>query len=205
MLSGTHLKLGLDLAQNLLSEVIPELQKHFTTLNVFSTLSPIPNFVKWLRTLKILESEDFVQEQMKLLAAEANALSDALSDADADIDVDGKNKFVENVVKYLSDKRNTDTDKFREPIMKLCAYYLVQMKTETGLPFDPVARFHLRNGASLHSLNWMGNPSGYGFQQSLGLMVNYRYDVDKQESRKTRIKKFDVAANVMSMIKSTNN
>jgi hypothetical protein len=41
---------------------------------------------------------------------------------------------------------------------------------------DPVARFHLRNGATFLSLNWLGNPSTPGLQSSAGLMVNYLYD-----------------------------
>jgi malonyl-CoA decarboxylase len=42
-----------------------------------------------------------------------------------------------------------------------------------------VANFHLSNGASLERLNWMANPAAYGMEESLGLMVNYRYDRSK--------------------------
>ena len=45
-----------------------------------------------------------------------------------------------------------------------------------GRALDPVANFHLSNGASLERLNWMANPASYGIEESLGLMVNYRYD-----------------------------
>lgn len=43
---------------------------------------------------------------------------------------------------------------------------------------DPVARFHLRNGAAFHSINWLGNSSTPGLQSSAGLMANYMYDGD---------------------------
>ncbi len=42
---------------------------------------------------------------------------------------------------------------------------------------DPVARFHLRNGATFLQLNWMGNPSTNGLNTSAGMMVNYLYDM----------------------------
>jgi malonyl-CoA decarboxylase len=46
---------------------------------------------------------------------------------------------------------------------------------------DDVARFHLRNGAVFHSINWMGNPNLSGIQTSATMMVNYLYDLDKVE------------------------
>mmetsp|Transcript_3933 Transcript_3933/g.4019 ORF Transcript_3933/g.4019 Transcript_3933/m.4019 type:complete len:96 (+) Transcript_3933:1-288(+) len=47
-----------------------------------------------------------------------------------------------------------------------------------SLPLDPVARYHLRNGASLFRLNWLANPSQSGLSSSAGLMVNYLYERD---------------------------
>ena len=49
-------------------------------------------------------------------------------------------------------------------------------------PADPVARFHLANGARLERLNWMGDTSPAGLTRSLGFTVNYVYrlaDVDR--------------------------
>jgi hypothetical protein len=59
-------------------------------------------------------------------------------------------------------------------LLPLCAYYLVEV-TRDGEPDDSVARFHLRNGARLERINWLGNPSPAGLRQSAGLMVNYLY------------------------------
>jgi malonyl-CoA decarboxylase len=65
-------------------------------------------------------------------------------------------------------------------LLKLCAHYLVEEKSGV-LAKDPVARFHLGNGASLHALNWAADPSEKGMEQSMGIMVNYLYDLDKIE------------------------
>jgi malonyl-CoA decarboxylase len=47
---------------------------------------------------------------------------------------------------------------------------------------DPVARFHLDNGARLERLNPLGNVSRRGLKESHGLMVNYLYDLNRIES-----------------------
>jgi malonyl-CoA decarboxylase len=70
-------------------------------------------------------------------------------------------------------------------LMRLCAYYLLHARQ--GLePLDPVARFHLGNGAVLERLNWLGDASEQGMQRSAGMMVNYVYwlsDVEKNHER----------------------
>jgi malonyl-CoA decarboxylase len=59
-------------------------------------------------------------------------------------------------------------------LIRLCAYYLLKAK-QGEEPLDPVARFHLGNGASLERVNWMGDTSEQGMVRSAGLMVNYVY------------------------------
>ena len=61
-----------------------------------------------------------------------------------------------------------------------CAHYLLNEKRKT-FPLDPVARFHLGNGAKLARLNWNGDSSDRGQKQSYGIMVNYVYDMPKVE------------------------
>jgi len=58
---------------------------------------------------------------------------------------------------------------------RLCAVYLVTAKRGPQ-PADPVARFHLRNGARILAIKWLADPSDKGIRQSAGLMVNYEYD-----------------------------
>lgn len=51
------------------------------------------------------------------------------------------------------------------------------MEKRRGYALNPVAHFHLTNGASLWRLNWGGDVSKNGLERSYGLMVNYRYDL----------------------------
>jgi malonyl-CoA decarboxylase len=64
---------------------------------------------------------------------------------------------------------------------RLAADYFLQQKNSRGEPLDPVARFHLKNGAKLERINILGNPSQNGMERSLGTMVNYVYDLAKVE------------------------
>jgi malonyl-CoA decarboxylase len=61
----------------------------------------------------------------------------------------------------------------------LAAYYLLNAKDTDGRPYDPVARFHLGNGAMLHAVHADADKSENGIDQSNGVMVNYRYDLKK--------------------------
>ncbi len=61
--------------------------------------------------------------------------------------------------------------------MPLAAHYFLKAKSRAGQPVDPVARFHLGNGARLERLNWLGDLSAKGMSQSHGLMVNYLYSL----------------------------
>ena len=67
------------------------------------------------------------------------------------------------------------SDDLEPRVLRLCARYLLHEKRGRQ-PLDPVARFHLRNGARLERLNWMADPSASGLAQSGGVMVNYVYD-----------------------------
>ena len=68
-----------------------------------------------------------------------------------------------------------------EPLTRLAAHYLLEAKREDGLPLDPVARFHLGNGARLERINWRGDLSPRALERSLGFMINYLYDLDRLE------------------------
>ncbi|MCY3769318.1 MAG: malonyl-CoA decarboxylase [Gammaproteobacteria bacterium] len=66
-------------------------------------------------------------------------------------------------------------------LKQLAARYFLVQKNDHGQPLDPVARFHLKNGAKLERLNLLGDRSENGLRQSLGLMVNYVYDLQRVE------------------------
>jgi len=71
-------------------------------------------------------------------------------------------------------------------LQRLCALYLLQTSPNDQRPSDPVARFHLNNGARLERINVGADLSRKGLRQSLGLMVNYLYDLDQIEANHER-------------------
>jgi malonyl-CoA decarboxylase len=77
-------------------------------------------------------------------------------------------------------QQTTHLRNLRQPLQKLGARYLVEAKSGKR-PYDPVARFHLGNGALIERINFLADTSAKGFQQSCGLMVNYLYDLDQLE------------------------
>lgn len=70
--------------------------------------------------------------------------------------------------------------RLRDPLEALAARYLYAVR-QNGRPFDPVARFHLGNGARIERIDFLADASAKGFRQSCGLMVNYLYDPDEIE------------------------
>ncbi|MBC7635240.1 MAG: malonyl-CoA decarboxylase [Acetobacteraceae bacterium] len=118
---------GISFGNFLIKQVVEELKQELPQLRVFSTLSPMPGFRRWL------ERRDDVPAD----PAHAEAATIALA-----------------------------------------AQYLTNPGPNAA---DPVARFHLGNGARLERINWMGNPAPRGVQESYGVMVNYLYDPDTIE------------------------
>jgi malonyl-CoA decarboxylase len=88
-------------------------------------------------------------------------------------------------------------------LVPLCAHYLLHAK-QGKEPLDPVARFHLRNGARLERINWLGNVSEAGMQGSAGLMANYVYrlaDVEKNHEQYTHEYKIAASHEIESLAK----
>jgi malonyl-CoA decarboxylase len=69
----------------------------------------------------------------------------------------------------------------RQDLTTAALRYLVEARNDAGRPLDPVARFHLGNGARLERLNWMADNSAKGLAQGAGFMVNYLYDLRQIE------------------------
>ena len=91
--------------------------------------------------------------------------------------VPGLMRWMENKapVTYENCINKIDDD---ENLIKKTFLYLTESNREDNLPNDPVARFHLGNGAILHKINLNGDPSEKGMAQSHGIMINYLYDLD---------------------------
>jgi malonyl-CoA decarboxylase len=74
----------------------------------------------------------------------------------------------------------TLSERLRPAVMRLCVIYLTRHPSPQNR-IDPVARFHLGNGARLERINWLGNIAPRGIHESFGIMVNYLYDHDSIE------------------------
>ncbi|SEO99701.1 malonyl-CoA decarboxylase [Aquisalimonas asiatica] len=146
---------GISFGNFLIKQVVEELRKELPGLTHFVTLSPMPGFADWVRALPPAALEGFD-------AAEQEAIT-ALVRGDPAATLGGSASVL------------------RKPLMQLATRYLVLEKNRDGLPLNPVSRFHLGNGAEVHRVNWLGDASANGLQQSFGMMVNYLYRLDDIE------------------------
>jgi len=139
---------GVPLGNFLIKHVVEELKRALPGLKKFVTLSPVPGFGAWL------------ERESKVGGCLAAADRDALRA----LGVPGWHEDVQ-VARAL-----------RPVLTAAIARFLVAARTGRGKVIDPVARFHLNNGASLERINWLGDVSPRGLAQGAGFMVNYLYD-----------------------------
>ena len=88
-------------------------------------------------------------------------------------------------------------------LLPLAAYYLLHAK-QNQEPLDPVARFHLKNGARLERINWLGDTSASGLQRSAGLTANYVYklaDVERNHELYVREHKVRASRDIEALAK----
>ena len=161
---------GISLGNFLIKRVVDDLSHELPNLKTFATLSPIPRFRWWLE---------------KSLASGAHKLLTG-SEHEAIRSVSGVHGAKGGLKRLLEDpdwfRDEAVAKALRKPLTRLCARYLLQEKQGGSMPVDPVARFHLSNGAQVERLNWMADTSANGIRQSAGLMVNYLYrlrDIDR--------------------------
>jgi malonyl-CoA decarboxylase len=154
---------GVSFGDSLIKRVVETLQDELPRLKTFATLSPIPGFRTWLAK----NAPDMVARLDEKRAAEIGRLVGSLpptadrllAAVDAAASLDAKSPL-------------------RQWLLQCAAEYLGRSLVD-GTPADPVARFHLGNGARVERLNWAGDPSPKGQKQSYGLMVNYLYDLKR--------------------------
>ena len=82
----------------------------------------------------------------------------------------------------------------QEPLSRLCATYLMQASESGDAALDLVARFHLNNGAKMERINWLADTSKKGLRESLGLMVNYLYELKAIEANHQRFVDGEIVA-----------
>ncbi|MEM7496956.1 MAG: malonyl-CoA decarboxylase [Pseudomonadota bacterium] len=83
---------------------------------------------------------------------------------------------VPGFTRWLDTERDDGRSVEADALPGLCAAYLTEAKRSDGMPLDPVARFHLGNGARLERVNAGADTSARGQRESRGIMVNYLYD-----------------------------
>ncbi|ASY71689.1 MCD, Malonyl-CoA decarboxylase MCD [Sinorhizobium fredii USDA 205] len=147
---------GISFGNFLIKQVVEDLRRDLPGLKNFVTLSPVPGFARWLARARSSDAEPpLTDDERKVL--------DLLDDPAWADDANAASKI--------------------EPLLlPLAAHYFLIERTPEGRPLDPVARFHLGNGARLERLNFLGDRSAKAMQQAHGLMVNYLYKLEDIEA-----------------------
>ncbi len=162
---------GVSLGNFLIKRVAEQLKRELPQLKTFCTLSPIPGFMAWLTKSRPDALPVKIQRAHDELHAACSDGFAALTNASRLAALPGSAHHV---------------------LWRLAAHYLAHV---SPLPEgDPVARFHLDNGARLERLNAQANLSPKGLRQSAGLMVNYLYDLSRIERHHDRFARGQVAA-----------
>jgi malonyl-CoA decarboxylase len=160
---------GISFGSFLIKQVIDDLSRDLPNVKTLSTLSPMPGFRDWLDRQIAQDNPDLVGKGdlvklQSVVAAETGAAA----------------------LKSLLERPDWQRDPaimsaLEAPLKRLASRYLATEKAN-GMPLDPVARFHLTNGARMERINWLADRSDKGLRQSAGLMVNYLYRLNEIES-----------------------
>ena len=145
---------GVSFGSFLLKQVVEDLARDLPGLKTFVTLSPVPGFAGWLDAV--------AADPDHPLAAPAERAVMALAEPDWHLALEAA--------------------ALGKTLLPLAAHYFLRERGPGGRPLDPVARFHLGNGARLERLDWLGDPTPKGLEQSHGLMVNYLYERSEIEA-----------------------
>lgn len=160
---------GVSFGDFLIKQVVDDLLHDLPNLKTFATLSPIPGFREWLDSRFEAGAELLNHEQEEQLAALTG-------------DTGGTPPL-----QALLDRPQWHQDEnitgVLQPILQhlVAGYLLYQRREGAGTALDPVAHFHLSNGAQVERINWLADSSERGLGQSAGMMVNYLYALDQIE------------------------
>ncbi len=208
---------GVNLGNFLIKRVAQQLNREFPKLKTFCTLSPVPSFAGWLLKLDRLDAESApTPAKRRALEAALQGLRDRHGD-----DLSGLHEAQVQRARALREIEHADEEAAGEPalaaheraarrlrtalrgpsldedsaaIQRLAAHYLLRTSAGGQAASDPVARFHLNNGARLERINLLGDVSRKGLRQSFGVMVNYLYDLDQIEANHERFVAGEVTA-----------
>jgi malonyl-CoA decarboxylase len=158
---------GVSFGNFLLKRVIEDLKRDFPRLKQFATLSPLPLLTRWANETPEAWRTAFSPGDLERFARHAQqpATLEALRQTLA-------------APGWQQEARLARA--LEAPLTRLAAQYLTTARSRNRI-YDPVARFHLGNGAYIERLNPLGDASAKGLEQSFGMMVNYRYDPEAIE------------------------
>jgi len=183
---------GISFGPFLIKQVVTSLRQQLPKLKTFSTLSPLPGFRRWLKAYFEAAMDGDEQGPVEQALIEAAKLLKVAAEPDA----------VFNTPQWWENQQVADT--LKEPLLSLCARYLNEPREKDQAPLDPVARFHLGNGARIERINWLGDISEKGMQESCGLMVNYLYqlkDIEKKIEAYATSKEIAVSSRVRNLLR----
>lgn len=159
---------GISFGNFLLKQVLSELAEELPQLRRFVTLSPMPRLAEGLERLLDGGFEDWPPERVDaVLADQQPALAGHT----------GEPRPGAALRRLLADEDAPEA-LLATPLSRLALLYLGELR-QAGNPFDPVAAFHLANGATLERINIGADRSAKGLRQAHGVMVNYCYDPDQ--------------------------
>jgi len=171
---------GVDLGNHLIKSVVKQLKQELPKLDTFCTLSPIPNFSKWLQGKIAIQQS--IHDATRIFTKEEMRLLERLFSSKPKSPLDSLLELLKTQ-KWHNDE---ETATLLKPLLlKLAAYYLT-IDTHHGRPLCPVAKFHIRNGAEMFRVNYLADKSLKGMRTSFGMMINYHYPLDEIESNHAR-------------------
>jgi malonyl-CoA decarboxylase len=165
---------GVSMGNFLIKRVAEQLHAEFPGLKTFVTLSPIPGLMEWIIAGAHLGDLPGAE---KIKPAVRKARDEALET----LKLNGAS-WTDKLAKGWHPDACSDQEK--NALLCLTAIYLTTVTPSRD--GNPVAKFHLGNGAKLHQINWEGDLSKNGLRQSAGLMVNYLYDLSSVEDNHER-------------------
>lgn len=176
---------GLGLGKVLIFQVVDALKKGHPEIKTFSTLSPIPGF--WERYLsRILKGGklpfSLTQEKLEdYFSAKARQRILELYEEQTASHPESLSQALLGVLsgtEWIQDPRWEEL--LRKPLTEITYYYITQEKDAQGRPLNPVANFHMGNGATvtIRNINFGANRFKRGLEESCGMMVNYVYSMN---------------------------
>jgi malonyl-CoA decarboxylase len=156
---------GVSLGNFLIKRVCEILRRENPSVRRYCTLSPMPGFGAWIRAGAPLEAERLPRGAAARVDAARAVVRAALERGAIGPDTD----LLENLEPGL-----------QEALLQLGGAYLCATR-DADPTSDPVAKFHLNNGARVERLNPLANRTRRGLAESYGMMVNYVYDLDRIE------------------------